>query len=320
MTVALDKAPMRELVKVPSVQGRINELLGKRAPQFCSTLIQMSNQPHLKGCTSTSLLGAAMTAASLDLPINQNLGFAHMVPYSNNKKIDGKWVKLKECQLQIGYKGFIQLAQRTGQYRAMNDAVIPSGCLVSYNELTGELVVDFSKDSGDGLKKPDGYAFYFELLNGFKKTVFWSHDKMIKHAERYSRSFRDGKGPWIDNEDGMGAKTVIKLTLGKYGMLSVDMQKALETDQSVIDGTCDVAVDVDYIDNLEGASEVSEDPAGDTPPPPFDRKKAVNTLNVLLKHREDEFKSACGELDIPFDMWADAPDALLQELCSKING
>jgi recombination protein RecT len=312
---------MKDLTKTPAVRGRIDELLGKRSAAFCSTLIQMSNLPHLRDCTPTSLLGAAMTAAALDLPVNPNLGFAYMVPYNNRNK-DTNQVQ-KEAQFQMGYRGFIQLAQRTGQYKKMNDAVIPAGCLKSYNELTGELVVDFDSPDRDDLAQPDGYAFHFELLNGFIKTVFWSTDRMEKHAKRYSQTYKNGYGNWADNFDAMALKTVIKLTLGKYGILSVDIQKALETDQSVVDPLTDEVKAIDYVDNLEEAGEVSEAPAAEEAKiedaPEFNRKKCIATLKVLEKKREDDFNTACNSADIPVAMWAEAPDEILAGLMADLT-
>lgn len=305
--ISLEKAPMRELVKVPSVQGKINELVGKRSAAFCTTLVQMSAQPQLKKCSAMSIMGAAMTAATMDLPINQNLGFAYVVPYG------------KEAQFQMGYKGFIQLAQRTGQYLAMNDAIIPHGCLKSYNELTGELIVDFESEDRDDLEKADGYAFYFELLNGFKKTVFWSTEKIEKHAERYSQSYRKGFGPWSDNFDAMALKTVIKLTLGKYGVLSVDIQTALKTDQSVIDPLTEEAADIDYADNKATEEKLAEEITEEPEATPFDREATIKQLEEIKKDPKSNFDKACADCDVPVEMWAEAPDSFLTALIEKLQ-
>ena len=221
------------------IQKRIESLLGKRSAQFCSTLVAISNQPQLRDCEPFSVIGSAITAATMDLPINQNLGFAHIVPYGGKGG--------KTAQFQMGFKGFIQLALRTGQYKTINDAVIPCGVLVSYNEVTGSLVLDFEKEK-DG--QPDGYVCFFELSNGFSKTVFWTRQKVEKHAQQFSQSYRKGFGPWKDNFDAMALKTVIKAALSKYGILSIEMQTALERDQAVITGSAAEHDDqIDYVDN-----------------------------------------------------------------------
>lgn len=229
------------LLSQENVTKRINDLLGSKAQQFCSSLIAISRQPQLVDCDPSSILGSAITAATLDLPINQNLGFAYIVPYNDKRK------SKKEAQFQIGYKGIIQLALRSGQYAALNDAVIPCGCLESYNPLTGELKINFDNEK-DG--NPDGYAFYFELVNGFKKTVFWSYGKVQAHAKKFSQAYRSNYGPWKDDFNTMALKTVIKNALSKYGILSVEMQKAIEHDQAVIDATSD-EVTLEYADNQE---------------------------------------------------------------------
>lgn len=239
-----------EALSSPAIKKRIEELLGKRAPQFCSTLVAISRQnAMLAKADPSSVIGAAITAATLDLPINPNLGFAYVVPYQDRKS------NKTEAQFQIGYKGIIQLALRTGQYAALNDCVIPKGALVSYNELTSQLVVDFDKaEEGD----PDGYAFYFELTNGFRKTAFWSRDKVEKHAARFSQAYRKGYGPWKDDFDQMALKTVLKNTLSKYGILSVEMQAALENDQAVSHGIDEDSTGLDYADNAEDHADPLE--------------------------------------------------------------
>lgn len=232
------------------IKNRIESLLGKRASAFCSTLVSISNQPQLRDCDPFSVIGSAITAATMDLPINQNLGFAHIVPYNNKNG--------KAAQFQMGYKGFIQLALRTGKYKTINDAVIPHGVLVSYNEVTGELVLDFEKES---VGVPDGYVCYFELINGFHKTIFWSREKVEKHAKQFSQAFRKGYGPWSDNFDQMALKTVIKAALSKYGILSIEMQTAIERDQAVVTATGNEDTDaIDFVDNNAGAGILLEEP------------------------------------------------------------
>ena len=237
-------------LQVPAINNRIEEVMGKRAPQFCSALIQVSKQKHIAGCEPFTVIGAAMTAASMDLSIDPNLGFAHIVPYNSR---DGK-----QAQFQMGYKGFIQLGLRTGQYAAMNDFAVNKEAFVSFNPVTGDLVLDSEKldESGEIV----GYGFYFRLVNGFEKTVYWPKEKIEAHAKRFSKSYSKGYGPWTEMFDAMARKTVIKLTLGKYGILSTEMQQAVTMDQAVVsnDGESDMV----YADNETTASgPVYDEPA-----------------------------------------------------------
>ena len=219
-TKKADLSTVQGALQHPSINKRIEDMLGKRAPQFCSALIQVSKQTHLTKCDPMTIIGGAMTAASMDLSIDPNLGFAHIVPYG------------KSAQFQMGYKGFIQLALRTGQYAAMNDFSVNKEAFVSFNPVTGDLVLESDKldESGDIV----GYGFYFRLVNGFEKTVYWPKEKIEKHAKQFSKSYAKGFGPWKDMFDAMARKTVIKLTLGKYGILSTEMQMAVTRDQAVI--------------------------------------------------------------------------------------
>jgi len=305
-------ATVSRALETPAVKSRINDLLGKKAPQFASSVIAISNLPGLADCEPMSVIGSAITAATLDLPINQSLGFAHIVPYNNRTG--------KRAQFQIGYKGFIQLALRSGQYLRLNDCVIPNGGLKSYNELTGELDVDFDA-AGDG--DPDGYAFYFKLVNGFEKTVFWSFNKTKEHARRYSQAYRKGYGPWKDDFDAMGLKTVIKNTLSKYGILSVELQRAIESDQGVIDVTQD---DVEYVDNQNDTGIKMESPKTELPKKDEKReadsakkggdnketrKKEVKDVSEM--HKRDLLKEVSEHQEAPYfrNIYADMmPDSM----------
>lgn len=223
MTELTKSKDIAGLVKVPYVKEKIESLMGSRATQFVSTLIQLTNNNKLLAkADPMTVLSASMVSASLDLPIQPSLGFAYIVPYKG------------QAQFQIGYKGLIQLAQRSGQFRFLNDCVIEKGRLISYNELTGELKIDWDKEPEKG--NPDGYAVYFELINGFSKVVFWSYDKVKDHASKYSQAFRSGyDSPWKSDFDKMALKTVIKYALQRYAPLSVEMERAVTADQAVVD-------------------------------------------------------------------------------------
>lgn len=208
----------------PRFKQRFTDVLGQRAPQFISSLLSVANAPHLKDAEPMSVIAAAMTAASLDLPINPNLGFAHIVPYKQH----GTAV----AQFQMGYKGFVQLAMRTGQYRFINACEVLEGELVRYDKLTGELVLN--QDAPKPGAKVVGYASYFRLLNGFEHALYMTAEECEEHARRYSKSYSKGYGSvWKDDFDSMALKTVIKLNLSKWGVLSVQMEKALFEDQGM---------------------------------------------------------------------------------------
>lgn len=239
-----------QYVKQYAVSQRLNELLGKRAPQFVTSLVSAVNaNTLLAGCKPESVLTAALTAASLDLPINQNLGFAYLIPYKNKGG--------EVCQFQMGYKGFIQLAQRSGYYKTINATEVRDGEIIGQNRLSGEIEFDWIEDDAEREKKPViGYVAYFRLLNGFEKAVYWSVDKIEAHAKKYSKSYaKYGSGLWKDDFDSMAKKTVLKLLISKFGPLNTQLQEAIQKDQT-IDGS--------YEDNQDGKVEIVEAELGES--------------------------------------------------------
>jgi recombination protein RecT len=218
------KIAVQAYLRNDSIQKRIQQTLGKRSNQFVTALIAAtSNVAHLEECTPASVINAAFTVAALDLPINNNLGFAYLIPYKNKG--------VYEAQFQMGYKGFIQLAQRSGQYKYIAATPVYEGQLIKRNPLTGN-TYDWEGDHGD---KIIGFLSYFQLTNGFEKELYMSVDEINKHAQRFSQAYRAGYGPWKDDYEAMGLKTVLKLLISKFGPMSVDMQNAIEKDQSVTD-------------------------------------------------------------------------------------
>ena len=201
-----------------SVQQKFEKMLGQKSAGFISSVLQtVNNSQLLANADPKTILNAAATAASLDLPINQSLGRAWIVPFKG------------QAQFQIGYKGFVELAQRSGRYRSINAIEVYENQYNGFNALTEQIDADFSVD---GQGKIVGYAAHFELLNGFTKTVFWSREKVEQHAKRFSKSF--GNGPWKTDFDAMAKKTVLKYTLSNWGILSIEMQTAQLADQAVI--------------------------------------------------------------------------------------
>lgn len=217
----------KDLFSQENVKAKFFELLGKKAQGFITSVLQsVASNAMLKDADPHSVFHAAAVAATLDLPINNNLGFAYIVPYRDNKQ-GGVVV----AQFQMGYKGFIQLAQRSGQFKTISAAPIMKGQLVEENPLTG-FRFDFTKKDSDEVI---GYAAYIELLNGFQKTLYMSKSELEKHGARFSQSYRKGFGLWKDDFDSMAQKTVIKLLLSKFAPLSIEtIQSAVKSDQAVI--------------------------------------------------------------------------------------
>lgn len=242
-------AQIKGLLNEDAVKKRFQEVLGKKAPQFMASIVNVvSASTQLKVCDANSIMAASFVAASFDLPIDSNLGFAALVPYKRTfkDKQTGQWIKKDLAQFQMMYKGFIQLAIRTGQYEKMNCSEVYEDELLSYNPITGEcqFVKDFSQTSqreAGETEKIVGYYGWFKLTSGFTKELFMSKKEVENHAKRYSQSYRydldDNKqsSKWTTDFDAMAKKTVIKMMLSKWGILSVEMQKAIVDDQKDFD-------------------------------------------------------------------------------------
>lgn len=233
---------IKNYVSSDEIKKRFSEVLGKKAPTFLGSIVSLvSSNTNFNGVDPNTVMSSALVAATMDLPINPNLGFAHIIPYGG------------KAQFQMGYKGFVQLALRTGQYQTINATEIYEGELVRRNRLTGEVVIDEDKRTGETVI---GYASFFKLLNGFEKTLYMTLDEVKAHGKKYSKSFNNSNAPWKTDFDGMAKKTVIKLLLSKFGILSVEMQRALEVDQAVLknDGK-----EIEYVDT-DGPIRVNDAP------------------------------------------------------------
>lgn len=199
---------VKALLNSPTMEKRFEEIMGKRAPQYMSSILNLVNSDqNLQKCDPMSVISACMVAATLDLPVDKNLGYAWIVPYKNR------------ATFQMGYKGYIQLALRTAKYKAINVIEVHEGELVNWNPLTEELEIDFEQKKSDAVI---GYAGYFELINGFRKTVFWSREQIDAHRKKFSKS----DFGWKNDYDAMAKKTVIRNMLSKWGILSIEMQQA----------------------------------------------------------------------------------------------
>lgn len=244
----------KSLFSQQNVRQKFEELLGKKAQGFMTSVLQIvASNSLLAKADPNSIFHAAATAATLDLPINQNLGFAYIIPYNQKFKDEkGNWCTKQVAQFQLGYKGFIQLAQRSGQFKTISATPIYAGQLIAENPLTG-YEFDFSvKPSGE----PIGFAAYFSLINGFEKVFYMTAEEMDKHAQTFSKSYSSSDSIWKKDKVGMGNKTVIKLLLSKFAPLSIEMQKAIITDQAVINDVN--GEDVTYIDNEVDAVDIEE--------------------------------------------------------------
>ena len=256
----------KDFFSKPMVQEKLKELVGKNAPAFATSVLQIVNSNSmLVNADPQTIFSAACMAATLNLPINNNLGFAYIVPFKNNKE------NKIEAQFQLGYKGYIQLAQRSGQFSRIAATPVYDGQLISENPLLG-YEFDWSvKPNGN----PIGYVAFFKLINGFTAELYMSKEEVMKHANKYSQTAKKGYGVWKDQFEAMALKTVLKLLLSKQAPLSIDMQKAQMADQAIIR---DVDKDeFDYIDHQESIADL------EAPKP---------TLN------DDEFNAALEQLNV----------------------
>ena len=237
------------------VTEKLKEILGRNAKSFVTSALQaVASNELLKKATPQSVYGAVVASAVMNLPINQNLGHAYIVPYKG------------QAQLQIGWKGFVQLAIRTKQYQTINTTEIYENQFISEDVLTGEVKVNNVKGVGPVI----GYLAYFKLLSGFEKWLYMTREDANAHAKKYSKSYSSflkkkekdpnayGGGVWADGESGfnsMAKKTVLKLLLNRFGVLSFELQKAVEVDQAIVDESDELS----YADNEKNVEMTAED-------------------------------------------------------------
>lgn len=231
-----------------AMKKKINEMVGgEKGQQFVTSIISaVSTNPQLAECENSSIVSAALLGQALNLSPSPQLGQYYMVPFNDSKR------GCKVAQFQIGYKGYIQLAIRSGQYKKLNVLAIKEGELKKYDPLNEEIEVELMENEEEREKAETiGYYAMFEYLNGFRKTLYWSKQKMEAHALKYSMGYRAKKGYtfWEKDFDGMAYKTMLRQLISKWGIMSVDltMQKALESDMAVINDNGSY----DYIDNTD---------------------------------------------------------------------
>ena len=258
-----------------SVKQRFKEILGQKAPGFISSILSVTNSNALlQKAEPTSIMNAAVIAATLDLPINGSLGFAYIVSYSG------------QAQFQIGYKGLVQLAMRSGQYKTINVSEVYEGEIKSVNRFTGEY--EFGDKTSD---KVVGYMAYFKLINGFEKYMYMTKEEAEKHGKKYSQTFKRGTGLWASEFDTMSKKTVLKMLLSKFGILSIEMQRGIQFDQSVVHGD---------INNIEEATAeyVDNEPAQIEPAKPTEEEMQANFERVKGDPKAAELALAKGEITL----------------------
>lgn len=217
---------VNDILDRDGMRKRFDELLGKRAPQFISSIVSMVNaDENLQQAfyeSPMTVIQSSLKAAMFDLPIDQSLGYAYIVPFKNYKKDIG--AKKMEATFILGWKGMHQLALRTGAYKTINVVDVREGELKSYNRLTEDVDIDFVEDEDAREALPViGYVGYYRLINGAEKTVYMSVKAIAAHEKKFRKGESQGKG-WRDDWDAMARKTVYRVLIGKWGVMSIDYQ------------------------------------------------------------------------------------------------
>lgn len=206
---------LKQMVSSDEIKNRFREILGQKSQGFLASVLNtVYMNDNLRNADPNTIMTSALTAAALDLPVDPNLGFSYIIPYKD------------KAQFQIGYKGYIQLALRSGQYESINAVEIYEGEEVKVDRLTGKVTLN-GKRTGD---KVIGYVAYFRLMNGFEKFIYRGVSEIQAHAKRYSKSFDKPSSVWKSDFDKMAKKTVLKEIISKYGIMSIQMQTAIDHD------------------------------------------------------------------------------------------
>lgn len=242
----------KDFFNAPAVKAKFQEVLKGKENEFVASLLSVvTNNNLLVKASNESIMTAAMKAAVLNLPIEPSLGQAYIVPYG------------REAQFQLGYKGLIQLAQRSGKYKSINSGVVYKSQFISYNPLFEELEIDFTQPQDEVI----GYFAAFKLLNGFEKVTYWTKEQAYAHGKRFSKSFNNG--PWKSDFDAMAQKTLLKQIISKYGPLSIEMEQAIVADNETENEKA-APIDVtpqetESLDDVLGNPTVSESESVENP-------------------------------------------------------
>ena len=243
------QATLKSMINDERTKNKFKEMLGNKAAGFLTSLMNTTNgNAQLQQADPNSILKAGAIAATLDLPIDPNLGFAYIVPYNNKGK--------NEAQFQMGYKGFVQLAIRTGQYKRINVTELYEGQFESYDPITDELKYNLDNRLSDEITH---YVAYFQTINGFEKYNVMSKEEIENHAKKFSKTYSYKGSSWQTNFNTMAKKTVLKLLLSKFGILSIEMQTAQKADQAVIREFDKNNIEVEYVDNENNVNDTTDD-------------------------------------------------------------
>lgn len=261
---------MKSLVNSEAMKKRVGEMLGKEAPVFLASVLDLyTSDGYLAKCDPNAVMAEAMKAAALKLPISKTMGFAYVIPYGNVP------------QFQMGWKGFVQLAQRSGQYKYINADSVFEGETVTTNRLTGMVEITGEPTSDKAI----GYFAYFQMLNGFEKCIYWTRERVLNHAKKFSKSFSSKSSPWQDNFDAMAIKTVLKHLISKYGIMSIDMVDAFDSDNS--DAQVEAKIDQEANKGEPIVIEPDEEPVGEIKTAKKPSRKDVQTMLNLMDEEPD---------------------------------
>ncbi len=214
----------KQVMAAPSVREQFQNALADNSKMFTASLIEVFNgDQSLQKCKPAAIISEALKAATLQLPISKSLGMAYILAFNNRRKVGNGWVTQTEPVFVLGYKGLIQLAMRTGQYRILNVGCVFEGEYVGEEKLTGKIDLSGSRESDTVV----GYFAHLEMINGFTKTVFISYEDAQDHGRKYSKSYDNNSSPWKKNPHEMGEKTVLRKLLSRFGMLSIEMASAI---------------------------------------------------------------------------------------------
>ena len=243
------QSTLKSMINDERTKNKFKEMLGNKAAGFLTSLMNTTNgNAQLQQADPNSILKAGAIAATLDLPIDPNLGFAYIVPYNNKGK--------NEAQFQMGYKGFVQLAIRTGQYKRINVTELYEGQFESYDPITDELKYNLDNRLSDEITH---YVAYFQTINGFEKYNVMSKKEIENHAKKFSKTYSYKGSSWQTNFNTMAKKTVLKLLLSKFGILSIEMQTAQKADQAVIREFDKNNIEVEYVDNENNINDTIDE-------------------------------------------------------------
>jgi recombination protein RecT len=261
---------IRKTITGAGMQAMIQQRIGDKAGVFTTSLLDLiGDNTALQKCDINLVIKEAIKAPALDLPINNNLGFAYIIPYGNKP------------QFIMGYKGFVQLAIRTGQYKHLNADAVYDGEEILVDKIRGTMEVTGKPKS----EKVVGYFAYMELINGFEKAIFWTKEQVTAHGKKFSKTFNNG--PWKSDFDAMAKKTILKSLISKYGPLSIEMTSALSSDTADFKGHDAMAQDEIYTNANQEYIDISPvDPAQKEEPGP-DGMTEAEKAEVLAQERAE---------------------------------